>query len=99
MHLRNVTSFCIWVEIYFPFPPALTVFQEALAEGLEYETKLIGTEKSYWKWLTDTLEAKKAKTVKMAESAGMTPIVPEGGYFMMADISSFGKLCIYQDRY
>ena len=70
---------------------AANLFQEALAEGLEYEKKLLGTEQSYWKWLIDTLEYKKAKAVKMVEAAGMTPIVPEGGYFLMADISTFGK--------
>ena len=60
---------------------------------MEHEIKLFGTKDSYWKWLIDTLTDKRDKLAKMVEAAGMVPIIPEGGYFMMADMSPLSKCC------
>eukprot|EP00794_Sanderia_malayensis_P015861 gene15861-17459_t len=68
-----------------------TPLQEAIAQAFEHEIKIYNTYDSYWKWLNRTLAAKRNKLAKMIESAGMVPIIPDGGYFMMADISPLKK--------
>ncbi|XP_065068938.1 kynurenine--oxoglutarate transaminase 3-like isoform X1 [Rhopilema esculentum] len=68
-----------------------TPLQEALAQAIEHEIKLLGTKDSYWKWMADTLFAKRNQLVDMVKAAGMVPIIPEGGYFMMADVSPLKK--------
>ena len=62
-------------------------FQEALAQAIEHELKLLGTKDSYWTWLVDTLHSKRDDLAKMVRASGMIPIIPEGGYFMLADTS------------
>lgn len=67
-----------------------TPIQVALATVLKDEKKLLGTEHSYWKWLRDNLTLKRDRMYKMASEAGLHPIMPEGGYFMVADASKAG---------
>ena len=73
--------------IAFPIIISYAYLQEALAQAIEHEIKLLGTKDSYWKWMVDTLFAKRNQLVDMVKAAGMVPIIPEGGYFMMADVS------------
>lgn len=64
-----------------------TPIQEAVAIGFELELERYGTNQSYWKELSDSLQLKRDKMAKFLNEAGMKPIVPEGGYFMLADFS------------
>ena len=73
---------CVYYNI--TFYPRL---QEALAQAIEHELKLLGTKDSYWTWLVDTLHSKRDHLAKMVRASGMIPIIPEGGYFMLADTS------------
>jgi len=68
-----------------------TPLQEALAQAIEHELKLLGTKDSYWTWLVDTLHSKRDDLAKMVRTSGMIPIIPEGGYFMLADTSPLKK--------
>ncbi|XP_022235061.1 kynurenine--oxoglutarate transaminase 3-like isoform X2 [Limulus polyphemus] len=68
-----------------------TPLQEAIAVGLEIENEHMGTPESYWRDLVDTLEPKRDRMAKFLTTVGMAPTVPEGGYFMMADVSEIAS--------
>jgi len=67
-----------------------TPLQVALADAFRQERQLLGTEHSYWHWLRENLTAKRNRMYKMISDAGLKPIMPEGGYFMMADVRELG---------
>ncbi|XP_062514987.1 kynurenine--oxoglutarate transaminase 3-like [Corticium candelabrum] len=62
-----------------------TPIQEAIAVGFEHELAAKGTDESYFKGLSLSLAKKRDLLVKLLTEAGMKPIVPEGGYFLVAD--------------
>nr|KAG5710610.1 hypothetical protein BaRGS_013256 [Batillaria attramentaria] len=61
--------------------------KEAVAEGLELEESRRGSPDCYFTSLSLELLPKRDQLAKVLEGLGMHPVVPEGGYFMMADIS------------
>ncbi|XP_068562761.1 kynurenine--oxoglutarate transaminase 1 isoform X2 [Cebidichthys violaceus] len=65
-----------------------TAAQEAVARGFEREFELFGSPESYFQQLPAMLHHKREKLASCLESVGLRPVVPEGGYFMIADISS-----------
>ncbi|KAM4635386.1 kynurenine--oxoglutarate transaminase 1 isoform 2-T2 [Polymixia lowei] len=65
-----------------------TAAQEAVAQGFEREYEQFGTPESYFQQLPETLHHKRKKLASCLEGVGLQPIMPEGGYFMIADISS-----------
>nr|XP_033503248.1 kynurenine--oxoglutarate transaminase 1-like isoform X1 [Epinephelus lanceolatus] len=65
-----------------------TTVQEAIARGFEREYELFGTPESYFQQLPALLHQKRNKLASCLESVGLQPIMPEGGYFLIADISS-----------
>ena len=68
--------------------------QETVACGLDYEiSKLDDPKECYLKSLAIELEPKRDALGKVLAELGMTPTIPEGGYFMMADISKLSKFC------
>ncbi|XP_059214626.1 kynurenine--oxoglutarate transaminase 1-like [Centropristis striata] len=66
-----------------------TAAQEAVARGFEREYEVFGTPESYFQQLPAMLHQKRKKLASCLESVGLQPIMPEGGYFMITDISSF----------
>ncbi|XP_053381231.1 kynurenine--oxoglutarate transaminase 3-like isoform X5 [Mercenaria mercenaria] len=65
-----------------------TPIQEAVASGLDYEISVFGDqEKCYLQSLALELLPKRDMLAKVLAEVGITPTIPEGGYFMMADIS------------
>uniref|UniRef100_A0A3P8WBI7 Kynurenine--oxoglutarate transaminase 3 n=1 Tax=Cynoglossus semilaevis TaxID=244447 RepID=A0A3P8WBI7_CYNSE len=66
-----------------------TAAQEAVAHGFDREYELFGTPESYFQQLPALLQQKRKRLALCLESVGLKPIMPEGGYFIMADISSF----------
>ncbi len=65
--------------------------QEAVAQGFEREYELFGTPESYFQQLPAMLHHKRKKLASCLESVGLQPIMPEGGYFMVTDISSISE--------
>ncbi|XP_061654922.1 kynurenine--oxoglutarate transaminase 1-like isoform X4 [Phyllopteryx taeniolatus] len=65
-----------------------TAAQEAVARGFERESELSGSPDSYFRQLPAALHRKREKLAKCLESVGLKPIMPQGGYFMISDISS-----------
>ena len=53
-------------------------------------TRLNSTE-SYFKTIAVDLKRKRDFIAKMLQDAGMNPVIPDGGYFIMADWSKLGK--------
>ncbi|XP_076252880.1 kynurenine aminotransferase-like isoform X2 [Rhynchophorus ferrugineus] len=64
-----------------------TPIQEATAIAFETELARLGSDESYFVSISKELEPKREFMAKFLQEAGMKPIVPEGGYFMMADWS------------
>ncbi|XP_071480843.1 kynurenine--oxoglutarate transaminase 3-like [Diadema antillarum] len=74
-----------------------TLIQEAVARGLELEFSRLGQPDCYFLELPRELEEKREKISKLLKECNLIPIMPEGGYFMMAkyghlgvDVSEFG---------
>ncbi|XP_019133895.2 kynurenine--oxoglutarate transaminase 1 [Larimichthys crocea] len=65
-----------------------TAAQEAVSQGFEREYELFGTPESYFQQLPAMLHHKRKKLASCLQGVGLQPIMPEGGYFMTADISS-----------
>ncbi|XP_073334377.1 kynurenine--oxoglutarate transaminase 1-like [Pagrus major] len=65
-----------------------TAAQEAVAQGFEREYEVFGTPESYFQQLPAMLHLKRNRLASCLESVGLQPIMPQGGYFMIADISS-----------
>ncbi|KAB7497019.1 Kynurenine--oxoglutarate transaminase 3, partial [Armadillidium nasatum] len=63
-----------------------TPTQEAVARGFEIELERFGTTDCYFKSLPLELTDKRNKIVKILSDAGLNPIIPEGGYFILADV-------------
>jgi len=59
--------------------------QEALAVALEREVERLGTPDSFFAKMVKDLETRRDLLVKAVKDAGMIPIQPEGGYFLMAN--------------
>ena len=66
-----------------------TPIQEAVADGLEYELSVYDNhDECYLFSLATELKPKRDALAKALVEIGMVPTIPEGGYFMMADISN-----------
>lgn len=65
-----------------------TAAQEAVAAGFEREYNCYGKDDSYFLQLPALLHKKRLRLAKFLESVGLQPILPQGGYFMIADIST-----------
>lgn len=67
-----------------------TPLQEAVARALEYETTRQAPG-AYWRGLRADLAAKRDRMAAALARAGMAPVVPQGGYFMLADFSALAR--------
>lgn len=54
------------------------------------ELTRLGQPDSYFESLPRELESKRDYMAKFLSDVGMTPTVPEGGYFMVADWTALG---------
>ncbi|XP_034047405.1 kynurenine--oxoglutarate transaminase 1 [Thalassophryne amazonica] len=79
-HLKTIHQNCIY--------HCATAAQEAVAQGFEREYNLFGSPDSYLQQLPAMLHHKRNKLASCLQSVGLQPIMPEGGYFMIVDISS-----------
>ncbi|XP_043914736.1 kynurenine--oxoglutarate transaminase 1 isoform X2 [Protopterus annectens] len=64
-----------------------TVAQEAVAQSFQKEFERFSEPESYFVQLPQQLSLKRDQLVRCLTAVGMKPIVPEGGYFLIADIS------------
>lgn len=64
-----------------------TPLQEAVAQGLIRDYALMGQSDCYFSSLAEELQDKRDRMAAIVRAAGMTPVVPEGGYFMLVDVT------------
>lgn len=51
----------------------------------------MGNPDCYFSSLAEELERKRDRIADILKQAGMCPVVPEGGYFMIADVSALSE--------
>ena len=62
-----------------------------IARCFELENSRFGSPESYFKSISEELKPKRDYIVKLLTDAGLKPVVPEGGYFILADFTNFAK--------
>lgn len=68
-----------------------TPLQEAVAHGLLLDCERMGQPDCYFSSLAEELEGKRDHLAAILKQAGMCPVVPEGGYFMLADVTALDQ--------
>ncbi|XP_073707620.1 kynurenine--oxoglutarate transaminase 3 isoform X2 [Garra rufa] len=68
-----------------------TPLQEAVGQGLLRDFELMGQPDCYFTSLAVELEGKRDRMAAMLRQTGMTPVVPEGGYFMIVDVTALNQ--------
>ena len=63
-----------------------------MARGFEIELSRLNSDDCYFKSLPRELKAKRDRMAKILLEVGLKPIVPDGGYFMVADASGMSEL-------
>ncbi|NXC45518.1 KAT1 transaminase, partial [Penelope pileata] len=66
-----------------------TPTQEVVAQGFQRELEHYGKPDSYFIQLPRELQQKRDQLIQSLVAVGMKPVVPEGTYFLVADISEF----------
>ena len=62
-----------------------------MARGFEKEMTRMGSEECYFRSISVDLQKKRDYLAKVLTDVGMRPVIPEGGYFMMADWSELAE--------
>ncbi|NXC21524.1 KAT3 transaminase, partial [Corythaeola cristata] len=65
-----------------------TPLQEALAQALWIDYKRMDDPDCYFYSLSRELESKRDRMAGLLQEAGLKPVVPDGGYFMIVDVST-----------
>uniref|UniRef100_A0A8C9FRS8 Kynurenine--oxoglutarate transaminase 3 n=1 Tax=Pavo cristatus TaxID=9049 RepID=A0A8C9FRS8_PAVCR len=65
-----------------------TPLQEALAQALWVDYKRMDDPDCYFYSLPRELESKRDRMAQLLQEVGLRPVVPEGGYFMIVDVST-----------
>ena len=68
-----------------------TFVQEVIARCFELEISRLEKPECYFKSISEELKPKRDRLAKLLVDAGLKPVIPEGGYFMLADISKIAK--------
>lgn len=79
----NFIVFVVWNLWLYP--------QEAVAQGLLRNFEMMGQPECYFTSLAEELEGKRNRMAAIVEDVGMTPVIPEGGYFMLVDVTSLSE--------
>ncbi|XP_056379177.1 kynurenine--oxoglutarate transaminase 3 [Hyla sarda] len=67
-----------------------TPLQEALAHALFKDLKRMDEPECYFNELPRELAVKRDRMACLLQEAGLKPVIPQGGYFMVADVSALG---------
>ena len=65
--------------------------KDALGRCFELELSRLDSEECYFNSISNELKPKRDRIVNLLIEAGLTPVIPEGGYFIMADISNIAQ--------
>lgn len=75
-----------------------TFMQDVIGRCFELENSRLDSSDCYFNSISKELKPKRDQLAKLLIDAGLTPIIPEGGYFMMADISKISKDFFTDDK-
>ncbi|XP_026529914.1 kynurenine--oxoglutarate transaminase 3 isoform X2 [Notechis scutatus] len=67
-----------------------TPLQEAVAQSFLLDFKRMDDPECYFYSLPRELESKRNRMAQMFLEVGLKPVIPEGGYFMIVDVSTLG---------
>ena len=81
--VHAVTAVQQWVNFSAPTPN-----QDAIAQCLIKAKEPYEGFESYYKWVAAEYKRKRSLLCEALESAGMQPIIPNGGFFIMTDTST-----------
>ncbi|KAM7410563.1 hypothetical protein PAMA_001815 [Pampus argenteus] len=70
---------------------SVTGWKEAVAQGLLLNYDLMGQPECYFSSLAEELEGKRDRMAAILQEVGMTPVIPEGGYFMLVDVTALNQ--------
>ena len=62
-----------------------------MGRALEVETARLGQPDCYFTQLAEDVERKRDEMTQVLREVGMEPIIPDAGYFMMADTTPLGE--------
>lgn len=62
-----------------------------MAQSFLQNVDLMGKPECYFSSLPDELEGKRDRLAAILRDVGMTPIIPEGGYVMLVDVSTLSE--------
>ncbi|XP_075792556.1 kynurenine--oxoglutarate transaminase 3 isoform X3 [Pelodiscus sinensis] len=65
-----------------------TPLQEALAQALCIDFKRMDDPDCYFYSLSRELESKRNRMAQLLQGVGLKPVIPDGGYFMIVDVSA-----------
>ncbi|XP_026709794.1 kynurenine--oxoglutarate transaminase 3 isoform X3 [Athene cunicularia] len=65
-----------------------TPLQEALAQAFGIDYKRMDDPDCYFYSLSRELESKRDRMAQLLQEAGLKPVIPDGGYFMIVDVST-----------
>ncbi|XP_063021827.1 kynurenine--oxoglutarate transaminase 3 isoform X3 [Melospiza melodia melodia] len=65
-----------------------TPLQEALAQAFWMDYKRMDDPDCYFYSLSRELESKRDRMAQLLKGAGLKPVIPDGGYFMIVDVST-----------
>ncbi|XP_062853390.1 kynurenine--oxoglutarate transaminase 3-like [Trichomycterus rosablanca] len=68
-----------------------TPLQAAVGRGLLLDCERMGQPDCYFSSLAEELEGKRDRMADILKQAGICPVVPEGGYFMIANVSTLNQ--------
>jgi kynurenine--oxoglutarate transaminase/cysteine-S-conjugate beta-lyase/glutamine--phenylpyruvate transaminase len=81
--VKAVTAVQQWVNFSAPTPN-----QDAIAQALVQAREPYNGFDSYYAWLADDYKRKRSLLADALTDAGMVPVLPPGGFFIMADTSN-----------
>jgi kynurenine--oxoglutarate transaminase/cysteine-S-conjugate beta-lyase/glutamine--phenylpyruvate transaminase len=82
-----------WVNFSVPTPN-----QDAIAQALVQAKQPYNGYETYYKYLVAEYKRKRSLLAAALRSAGMTPVIPPGGFFIMADTSQIDFPSSYMDH-
>ena len=68
-----------------------TPIQEAVARAFELELGRLNHPDCYFRSIARDLQDRRDNIASFLGEAGLSPVVPEGGYFIMADITGYSE--------
>ncbi|CAF4520376.1 unnamed protein product [Rotaria sp. Silwood1] len=68
-----------------------TLSQEVVARCFEYELKRLNSSECYFNAVSNEFIKKRNQFAQVLKECGMKPVVPDGGYFILANVSQFAN--------